>query len=152
MGEKLFSSGESRCKGLEILMLHSRMFMFSYDRQTDSMDVYDARLEQIDTIRGVLHDPYRKSLVHPEDFWKLQEFLEGELQGPIEIRVRKERDADYQRMSMDALGERADGLRIGSMKNVTQERKREEIWQEQAQRDSLTGLYNNHTGKILIRE
>lgn len=152
MGEKLFSSGESRCKGLEILMLHSRMFMFSYDRQTDSMDVYDARLEQIDTIRGVLHDPYRKSLVHPEDFWKLQEFLEGELQGPIEIRVRKERDADYQRMSMDALGERADGLRIGSMKNVTQERKREEIWQEQAQRDSLTGLYNNHTGKILISE
>ncbi|MEI3244921.1 MAG: GGDEF domain-containing protein [Lachnospiraceae bacterium] len=55
-------------------------------------------------------------------------------------------------ISMDALMQREDGFRIGSMKNVTQERRREEIWQNQAQRDSLTGLYNNQTGKILISE
>ncbi len=152
MEEELFLSGKNRLEGLEILMRHSKMYMFTYCNVTDTIEVYDARLQKIETIAGVLYDTVRKNMVHPEDYWKLQEFLEGRLQGPIEIRIQKKTGAEYQKLSMDALGFHEDGLRIGSIKNVTQERKREEIWQDQAQRDSLTGLYNNQTGKILISE
>ena len=152
MEKGLFSSDKSRLEGLEILMRHSKMVMFTYCQETDTMEIYDAKLQKTDTICGVLYDAERKNMVCPEDYWKLQEFLEGRLQGAIEIRVQKTPGAEYQMISMDALVQREDGFRIGSMKNVTQERRREEIWQDQAQRDSLTGLYNNQTGKILISE
>ena len=137
---------------MEILMRHAGMYMFTYRPASDEMVIYDARLQEVEKIDGVLSEPSRCSLVHPEDFWKLQEFLEGRLQGPIEFRIKKTESGDYQKMSMDAREEEMDGIRIGSIKNVTVERRKEEIWQEQAKRDSLTGLYNNMTGKILISE
>ena len=152
MTEQIFMSRESRLEGLEILMRHAGMYMFTYRPASDEMVVYDARLQELERIAGVLYDPHRRALVHPEDFWKLQEFLEGRLQGPIEFRIKKKENGDYQKMSMDGSEEEQDGVRIGSIKNVTVERQKEEIWQEQARRDSLTGLYNNMTGKILISE
>ena len=134
MEKGLFSSSKSRLEGLEILMRHSKMVMFTYCQETDTMEVYDARLQKIDTICGLLYDAERKNMVYPEDYWKLQEFLEGRLQGQSRFVCRKHRE-EYQMISMDALMQREDGFRIGSMKNVTQERRREEIWQNQAQRD-----------------
>ncbi|MEI3244922.1 MAG: hypothetical protein V8S26_01905 [Lachnospiraceae bacterium] len=89
MEKGLFSSSKSRLEGLEILMRHSKMVMFTYCQETDTMEVYDARLQKIDTICGLLYDAERKNMVYPEDYWKLQEFLEGRLQGAIEIRVQK---------------------------------------------------------------
>lgn len=151
MGD-FFSFDDNTLDGLKIVMQHARMVIFTYCLKTDEMTVYGTDLKKIDHLSGILHDSYRSSLVFPEDFWKLQEFLEGRLQGPIEIRVKKSQNADYQELSMDALTKNKDGLLIGSMKDLTPERKKEHRWQEQAQRDSLTSLYNNQTGKILISE
>ena len=151
MGD-FFSFDNNTAEGLKVVMQHARMVIFTYCPETDEMSVYGNNLKKIDHLSGILHDKYRISLVFPEDFWKLQEFLEGRLQGPIEIRVKKSESTEYQELSMDALNKSKDGLLIGSMKDLTPERKKEHRWQEQAQRDSLTSLYNNQTGKILISE
>ena len=151
MGE-FFSFDDNSLDGLKVVLQHARMVIFTYCPETDEMTVYGTNLKKIDHLCGILHAPSRVSLVFPEDFWKLQEFLEGRLQGPIEIRVKKSADAEYQDLSMDALTKSRNGLLIGSMKDLTPERKKEHRWQEQAQRDSLTSLYNNQTGKILISE
>lgn len=151
MGD-FFSLNSNLIDGLKILMQHAHMYMFTYCQKADEMNVYDSGLNKIETIKGVLHESYRTSLVHPDDFWKLQEFLERRLQGPIEIRIKKHSNTDYQNLSMDALPESDEHFLMGSMKNITHSRKKEQILQEQAQKDSLTGLYNHQTGKILISE
>ena len=97
MTEQIFMSRESRLEGLEILMRHAGMYMFTYRPASDEMVVYDARLQELERIAGVLYDPHRRALVHPEDFWKLQEFLEGRLQGPIEFRIKKRRTVTTRR-------------------------------------------------------
>lgn len=150
--DKFFSSDSNLVDSLKILMQHSRMYMFTYSQQNDEMNVYDASLCKTDTIPGVLYDSERVSLVHPDDFWKLQEFLEHRLQGPVEIRVKKQPDGDYHNISMDALSGSTGPLLIGSMKNITRTRQKEHLLLEQAHKDSLTGLYNHQTGKILISE
>lgn len=150
--EKIFSSNTNLTDGLRTLMQHAHMYMFTYSQDNDEMNVYNASLNIIDTIPGVLHDPLQSSMVHPEDIWKLQEFLGQKLQGPIEIRVRKKPGSDYDNISMDALTDSSTSIFMGSMKNITKVRKKEQILLEQAQKDSLTGLYNHQTGKMLISE
>ena len=150
--ENFFTSDKNLTNSLKLLMQHAHMYMFTYSQDTDEMNVYDSSLARIDRICGILRDPYRSSMVHPDDIWKLQEFLEKKLQGPIEIRVKKQSDGDYDNLSMDSIAENNGAVFMGSMRNVTKVRKKEQILQEQAQKDSLTGLYNHQTGKILISE
>ena len=150
--KNFFTSDKNLTSSLKLLMQHAHMYMFTYSQDTDEMNVYDSNLTRIDKICGILRDPYRSSMVHPDDIWKLQEFLEERLQGPIEIRVKKISDGDYDNLSMDSIIENNESVFIGSMRNVTKVRKKEQILQEQAQKDSLTGLYNHLTGKILISE
>lgn len=150
--KNFLTSDKNLTSSLKLLMQHAHMYMFTYSQETDEMNVYDSNLTRIDRICGILRDPYRSSMVHPDDIWKLQEFFEERLQGPIEIRVKKISDGDYDNLSMDSIIENNESVFIGSMRNVTKVRKKEQILQEQAQKDSLTGLYNHLTGKILISE
>lgn len=87
--KNFFTSDKNLTSSLKLLMQHAHMYMFTYSQETDEMNVYDSNLTRIDRICGILRDPYRSSMVHPDDIWKLQEFLEERLQGPIEIRVKK---------------------------------------------------------------
>ena len=150
--KNFLTSDKNLTSSLKLLMQHAHMYMFTYSQETDEMNVYDSNLTRIDRICGILRDPYRSSMVHPDDMWKLQEFLEERLQGPIEIRVKKKSDSDYDNLSMDSIIENNEPVFIGSMRNVTKVRKKEQNLQEQAQKDSLTGLYNHLTGKMLISE
>ena len=65
MDKGLFSSDKSRLEGLEILMRHSKMVMFTYCQETDTMEIYDAKLQKTDTICGVLYDAEQKNMVCP---------------------------------------------------------------------------------------
>ena len=83
------------------------------------------------------------------------EFYKGNLRGPVEIRTL-EKKGEVRRKILDAsllkgIGEDPDRL-IVSVKDVTKEKRREELLEEQAQRDSLTMLYNQQTGKERINE
>lgn len=54
---------------------------------------------------------------------------------------------------MDALQkEEGDRSVIGCIRDITEIRKREELLEDQARRDSMTGLYNHDTGKLLVNE
>ena len=68
----IFSSDTHLINILKLLMQHTQMYLFTYSQKTDEMNVYDASLKNIDIISGVLHNTARVSLVHRDDFWKLQ--------------------------------------------------------------------------------
>lgn len=148
----IFSSDTHLINILKLLMQHTQMYLFTYSQRTDEMNVYDASLKNIDIISGVLRNTARVSLVHRDDFWKLQELLEEKIPGPVEIRVKKTPEREYHNISIDTLPKGTDSILLGSMRNITKVRKKEQILQEKAQKDSLTGLYNQQTGKILISE
>lgn len=150
--KNIFSSDTHLINSLKLLMQHTQMYLFTYSQKTDEMNVYDASLKNIDIISGVLRNTTRVSLVHPDDFWKLRELLEEKISGPVEIRVKKTPEGEYHNISMDTLPKGTDSILLGSMRNITKVRKKEQILQEKAQKDSLTGLYNQQTGKILISE
>ncbi len=48
--------------------------------------------------------------------------------------------------------EEGDQSVIGCIRDITEIRKREELLEDQARRDSMTGLYNHDTGKLLVNE
>ena len=73
--KNFFTSDKNLTSSLKLLMQHAHMYMFTYSQETDEMNVYDSNLTRIDRICGILRDPYRSSMVHPDDMWKLQEFL-----------------------------------------------------------------------------
>lgn len=149
--EKNFLSGLKTQDKMSILLKSAGMTAFEYLLKEDQMIYYNAHLKVDREMPGFLKKLEASSGIHPEDVWKVREFLQGRLRGPVEVRLRE--GESYKRVQMDALPVEGDGEKIaGCLKDVTEDRKREEILEEQAKRDSLTGLYNNFTGKSLINE
>ncbi len=138
-----------------VILKKNGILVLEYIIKEDRLVVYD---EQLSPIRELEHclslleqDPY----IHPEDRWKAVEFYKGNLRGPVEIRTL-EKEGEVRRKILDASllkgeGDEPDRL-IVSMKDITKEKRREELLEEQAQRDSLTMLYNQQTGKERINE
>ena len=81
----------------------------------------------------------------------MREFLLGQTLGTVELKLLKK--GHYKRVLLDALQkEEGDQSVIGCIRDITEIRKREELLEDQARRDSMTGLYNHDTGKLLVNE
>lgn len=149
--EKSFLSGKKRMHKLKVLMKYAGISVFEYFPDSDRMVLYNEQLEEEKGIMPFLGQLGQICTIHPEDVQKMREFLLGQTLGTVELKLLKK--GHYKRVLLDALQkEEGDQSVIGCIRDITEIRKREELLEDQARRDSMTGLYNHDTGKLLVNE
>ena len=124
-----------------------------YETDTETFFIYDEKMNVRRKIPNYLDYLEHGSLVEPQDRDKLRELYLGETGEQTEIRVK--RGEETTRMLVQLLrlgGERENGRNLFLVKDITKEKNRERLLEEQAARDSLTSLYNDHSGRKLINE
>ena len=154
--EELLTTARGKGKALSEALEMVGVYIFEYDRHADRLVIYDREKAGPRQIDHYLEDQNTNTVVHPEERWKVTEFFQGRLSGPLEFRIQEE-DGGCRRVLVQALPLSGDGkedtcVLVGCIKDVTQEKKREQILEERAMRDSLTGLYNIYAGKELVNE
>ena len=149
--EKSFLSGKKRMDKLKVLMKYAGISVFEYFPDSDRMVLYNEQLEEEKGIMPFLGQLGQICTIHPEDVQKMREFLLGQTLGTVELKLLEK--GHYKRILLDALQkEEGDRSVIGCIRDITEIRKREELLEDQARRDSMTGLYNHDTGKLLVNE
>lgn len=140
---------------LAVILKNSNISVFEYLLSKDTFILYDDRLQVSRTIPDYLSHLKTDGLIHPEDHRKVVEFFQMKRNGPLEIRVIA-KDNNTGRKILDASlitgNDMQPDILVGTIKDVTLEREREELLENQAKRDSLTMLYNHISGKELINE
>ena len=93
------------------------------------------------------------SSVHPEDRWIIKDFYQGKIRGEAIVRIlmgKKMTKLLFQVLPMEGTDPSV-CLPILA-KDITREKDREALLEQQAMKDSLTSLYNHFFGKELINE
>lgn len=133
----------------------SGLSAFQYFPEEDTLILYDNHLCALSTHHRYLATLETQSHIHPEDRWKATEFFSGRLRKPIELRMLLE-DGSIMRWILDGSymtdPDTSCEVFLGSIRDITLEKQRSELLEEQAMRDSLTRLYNHYFGKELINE
>lgn len=136
---------------LKILMKYAGISVFEYFPEEDRLVLYNGQLQEEKEILEFLGRLEELCAIHPEDTAKVRAFLRGTTQGTVEMKMME--NGYCRRVLLDALQrEEQDPSVIGCIRDITEIRKREELLEDQAQRDSMTGLYNHDTGKRLVNE
>lgn len=129
--------------------------VFEYLTEEKKMILYDDHLEVVREIPDYLAYIRNNLHIHPEDQWKVVEFFSGTCRGTIEIRVTEETGRIARKVLDATLIPGKDGeqdVLMGVDRDVTEEKTRQRLLEDQAKRDSLTKLYNHYSGKKLIEE
>lgn len=148
---------EDETKMLKVaeILKESGIQIFEYYMDEDKLVVYNDMQECGTEIPSYMAYLETQTIVHPEDRWKAIEFYRGRMKGPIELRTMEE-DGKKSRRLVDAseMRDEKTGTRIllGYSKDISADKRREEILEEQARRDPLTRLYNHFSGKELIND
>lgn len=142
-----------RLEKMEILLKSKGMTAFEYFPQGDTLILYDDELRVDKTIPGYVKHLETSEMLHPEDRWRIVDFFRGKLKGPIEIRTRT-LSGDKKNRVLDALlvEEKDSSILVGYTRDITEEKERKKILEEQAKRDAMTRLYNRFWGKELIED
>ena len=135
------------------VLKRNKISVFEFDRKAQQIFFYD---ESLKSGKLVLDFPKQLELnqsIYADDKWKVRAFLQGSLRGPIELRFAEE-NGETSRKMLDAVPP-ADGnwqpdRLLGTITDVTAEKQKAQILEDQARKDSLTGLYNQLFGKELI--
>lgn len=132
-------------------MKYAGISVFEYFPDSDRMVLYKSNWKKKKELChfSVSWVRYVRSI--QEDVQKMRVFLLGQTLGTVELKLLKK--GHYKRVLLDALQkEEGDQSVIGCIRDITEIRKREELLEDQARRDSMTGLYNHDTGKLLVNE
>lgn len=141
---------------LAAILKNSGISIFEYDSEKDELVVYDHDLQIMDRIQDYvnMYMP-TKSRIYPEDRKKAEELYNGIRKDPIEIREVQD-DGSIRRKVIEGIWmEDSDTGRqsfVGSVKDVTQEKEKEDVLKDKIKRDALTSLYHNISGRHLIDE
>ena len=137
---------------LKSILKSSESRFCEYQKEKDVLVVYDEEMYEDCVIRGFIRRLQKSNTVHPDDIWKLHLFFYEESKEEAEVRIC--RNDHLTRLRFQALN-----MEVGEQKrlpvlirDITQERCREALLEEQAKKDSLTLLYNHFFGKELINE
>ena len=128
----------------------ANMLIYEYHPKTDTAIRYDFFLDEDDRIVNYMQEIDKRAWLPEEERDKYVQFIRGIDDGRIEV------------LSMSANGEKMlksirkvrmvdeDGEEyiILSMKDITMQRKLERKYQNQAQRDSMTGLYRSEERRV----
>lgn len=149
--EKSFLTGKKRMEKLKVLMKYAGISVFEYFPDADRLVLYDEQLKEERRMQPFLGRLEELCTVYPENREKLRGFLTGNIQGTVELKVLE--NGHYRMVLLDALQQEEDDPSIiGCARDITEIRKREELLEDQARRDSMTGLYNHDTGKRLVND
>ena len=155
VSDKKFLTDIKRLKGLALLLNSKGIFVFEYQPQKDQLTFYDDTLQAAQIIPDYLDYLFHRSPVHPDDREKVAHFMQHKTSESLEVR-QNNRDGTISRKLLESvfLGRDKENhsILLGTMKDITEEKEREELLQDQARRDPLTGLYNPVAGKELINE
>ncbi|MDO4555137.1 MAG: diguanylate cyclase [Lachnospiraceae bacterium] len=152
--ENLKPSISNELKKLGVILKNSNIRVFEYHPKEDKMILFNYYLSESKVIAGYVATLDDNSEIHPEDRWKVKEFFNGNLRSPLELRMIEDGKVFRKEILVSPLeGDKAwDDTLIGMIRDITGEKKQQEILEEMAKRDSLTKLYNQFTGKELINE
>ena len=138
---------------LRAILRHEEMTVCEYLSEEDRLLVYDNRLSGEREIPDYLKSLQEKSHVHPDDRWKIRDFLLGKIREEVEVRLQRHDTAHRVKIKVLPM----DGVDLSRrlpllIRDVTTEKHKEAILERRAQRDSLTMLYNQFFGRELINE
>ena len=139
---------------LAIVLKNSRIKIFEYLVDEDTLVVYDEKFHIEKTIAGYMDYIDDKSKIYPEDREKVKQIYKEAKEATIEIReFGEDGDIKYSVLEfMKIVNEDGKLTLIGSTRNITEQRKQEKKLKERARKDSLTGLYNQVYGKKYINK
>lgn len=150
----LFLSSLRRSQALMRLLGHRQTYLFEYFTVQDTMVIHNKDMTVWRKIEHYLggDQSIRQGQLRPEDSWQIRELLTGSLHGPMELRgIRTQgEETVYEVDAVPSEDEAVGTIYLGYIRDITLEKAKEKSLRQQAQRDSLTLLYNNMTGKALI--
>ena len=124
-----------------------------YMMKEDRLIFYDDTLTVEREIPHYMKYLQDNSSVHPEDRWIIKDFYQGKIRGEAIVRIlmgKKMTKLLFQVLPMEGTDPSV-CLPILA-KDITREKAREALLEQQAMKDSLTSLYNHFFGKELINE
>lgn len=129
------------------------MVFCEYLVKEDRLIFYDDTLTVEREIPHYMKYLQDNSSVHPEDRWIIKDFYQGKIRGEAIVRIlmgKKMTKLLFQVLPMEGTDPSV-CLPILA-KDITREKDREALLEQQAMKDSLTSLYNHFFGKELINE
>lgn len=155
MDQQQFLADERKLEKLSVILKNIGILVFEYLPEEDQLVVYDQQLRVVTSKADYLAHLDEDKVLHPEDREKVRAFHMGKSEGPIEVR-HIERDGSMSRKEVDAVWiEGVDATKdfmLGSVRDITKEKNKEELLKERAERDQLTKAYNAVFGVELIEE
>lgn len=148
-------TAEEKLRELTLVLRDCGVEIFEYDQKQDCLVLMDSETGEAREYPGVLSMIEKRGRIHSEDVWKTEEFFRGNLRGPLEIRcLGADGQPARKLLSIVCITRNAGEKKVllGSVRDLTMERRREALLEEQARRDLLTGLYNQHCGRKMISE
>lgn len=124
-----------------------------YMMKEDRLIFYDDTLTVEREIPHYMKYLQDNSSVYPEDRWIIKDFYQGKIRGEAIVRIlmgKKMTKLLFQVLPMEGTDPSV-CLPILA-KDITREKDREALLEQQAMKDSLTSLYNHFFGKELINE
>ena len=139
---------------LSTVLNNSRIKIFEYLVDEDTLVVYNNKFHIEKTIAGYMDYIDNKSKIHPEDREKIKQIYKEAKEATVEIREFGE-NGDIKHSVLEftkIVNEDGKLTLIGSTRDITEQRKQEKKLKERARKDSLTGLYNQVYGKKCINK
>ena len=139
---------------LATVLRNSRIKIFEYLVDEDTLVVYNDQFHVEKTIAGYMDYIDDKSKIYPEDREKVKQLYKKAEEATIEIREFGE-DGGIKHSVLEftkIVNEDGKLALIGSTRDITEQTKHEKKLKERARKDSLTGLYNQVYGKKCINK
>ncbi len=144
---------ERNAEVLSAILKSCGMKFCEYMMKEDRLIFYDDTLTVEREIPHYMKYLQDNSSVHPEDRWIIKDFYQGKIRGEAIVRIlmgKKMTKLLFQVLPMEGTDPSV-CLPILA-KDITREKDREALLEQQAMKDSLTSLYNHFFGKELINE
>lgn len=146
---------EKQIKKLATVLKNSRIRIFEYLVDEDTLVVYDDKFHIAKTVTNYMEYIDQKSKIHPEDREKVKQLYKEAKDESLEIR-EIESDGTIKRsvVELTKMFDETTGklMLVGSARDITEQKAIERRLKEEARKDSLTGLYNQAYGKKLINQ
>ncbi len=149
------SEEKKKLQKYETLLRCSDILVYEYHPDTDIAIKLDQSLDEADRIENYMSQIEKRDWLKPCDRDRYVQFIRGMSDGSIEIESASsgnDRMLNRIKKMYIADGETGEEYLLLSKKDITFQRSIENKYREQAQRDSMTQLYNRVSGKELIED
>lgn len=138
---------------LKAVLEYNGIKICEYRERENKLLIYDETLSISEEIPNCREYFLEYQGIHPDDRQKLEDFYRGKRPEELELRILNNgfvRKLQLKTLPMTESGQ-GEGLPF-TVRDITREREQEALLEEQARKDSLTGLFNHFYGQDLINE